>query len=99
MTTVSVHVDHVVAATGTDWSVTFSDLSYSVSLAEDALVNTLVKNISIVNKPTHGVVAVACEIVSGNENGNKIIIIILNNYLRKKKLQISANFENFLFEV
>lgn len=53
---------------GPDSAMTFSDLFYSVSIAEDALVHTLIKNLSIVNKPTE-VVPVSCEIVSGNEHG------------------------------
>ena len=70
VTTVTVFVDHVVAVLSPDSLVmSFSDLSYSVSIAEDALVNTLIKNLSIVNKPAE-VVPVSCEIVSGNDNGN-----------------------------
>ena len=83
VTTVTVFVDHVVAVLSPDSLVmSFSDLSYSVSIAEDALVNTLIKNLSIVNKPAE-VVPVSCEIVSGNDNGN-VFSIKFSIYLKLK---------------
>lgn len=66
-TTVTVSVDHVTANVPQDWQMSFSEMAYSVSISEDALINTLVKNISLVNKPAQ-VIPTSCEIIHGNEN-------------------------------
>lgn len=64
-----VYVDHVVPVLAPDLThVSFSESVYSVSIAEDALANTLVRNLSVVNKPDE-MVPISCEIVSGNDNG------------------------------
>ena len=64
----TVSVDHVTANVPQDWQMSFSEMAYSVSISEDALINTLVKNISLVNKPAQ-VIPTSCEIIHGNENG------------------------------
>ena len=78
--TVTISVDYVTTSFPQDWQMNFSDMIYSVSISEDALVNTLVKNISLVNKPAQ-VLPVSCEIVNGNENGNPSAVtnLLLNS--------------------
>ena len=53
----------------TDWEMGYSELAYSVSVAEDALVNTLIKNISVASNKPGEMVPVSCQIVSGSDNG------------------------------
>lgn len=73
-TSVIVYVDHVAPPLPPDLThVSFSESAYSVSVAEDALVNTLVKNLSIINRP-NDVVPISCEIASGNDNGTVCIV-------------------------
>lgn len=72
LASVTVYVDHVAPLLPPDLThVSFSESAYSVSIAEDALINTLVKNLSIINKPNE-IVPISCEIVSGNDNGMQI---------------------------
>lgn len=78
--TVTVMVDHVTTNVPHDWQMDFSEMAYSVSILEDALVNTLVKNISLVNKPSQ-VLPIYCEIISGNENGNFLALTNLSSVL------------------
>jgi hypothetical protein len=60
-------------------------MTYSVSVAEDALANTLIKNLSVINR-TNDLLPVSCEIVSGNSEGirkqifqylHKMVLIII----------------------
>lgn len=69
MATVIVLVDHVaplIIPEATHMS--FSEMTYSVSVAEDALAQTLIKNLSVINRPNE-LLPVSCEIVSGNSEG------------------------------
>jgi len=59
-------------------SVGFSEMTYSVSVSEDALVHTLIKNLSVLiqqssngvdSVPADGLPAVSCDLASGNELG------------------------------
>lgn len=69
MATVVVLVDHVAPPLPPDVThMSFSEMTYSVSVAEDALVQTLIKNLSVVNRPNE-LLPVSCEIVSGNAEG------------------------------
>lgn len=53
----------------------FSEMAYSVSVSEDALINTLIKNLSVVVTKQSGdhhqpdPVGFTCDIASGNEMG------------------------------
>ena len=67
LTNVTIYVDHV-ATLVPDSGAVFSDVSYAVSIAEDALINTLIKNLTIINKPKD-VSPISCEIIEGNEPG------------------------------
>ena len=104
--TVTVAVEHIVSDVPLDWQMNFSDMAYSVSVSEDALVNTLVKNISVVNKPTQ-VVPISCQIISGNENGKSLSINMASNendlkcntmlqykYLFLLRFEINSAFKN-----
>ena len=69
---VSVVVDQVAqplpsSSGGSGSKMTFSEMAYSVSVAEDALAHTLIKNLTVVNHEPD--VPVSCQIVSGNEMG------------------------------
>lgn len=67
---VSVLVDQValpLAGASISSRMTFSEMAYSVSVAEDALVHTLIKNLTVVNHEPD--VPISCQIVSGNELG------------------------------
>ncbi|XP_046657764.1 cadherin-99C-like isoform X2 [Daphnia pulicaria] len=66
LATVIVLVDHVAPLIQPDVThMSFSEMTYSVSVAEDALANTLIKNLSVINR-TNDLLPVSCEIVSGN---------------------------------
>jgi hypothetical protein len=66
---VIVLVDHVAPLIAPDVThMSFSDMTYSVSVAEDALANTLIKNLSVINR-TNDLLPVSCEIISGNAEG------------------------------
>lgn len=87
--TVTVAVEHIVSDVPLDWQMNFSDMAYSVSVSEDALVNTLVKNISVVNKPTQ-VVPISCQIISGNEND---VFYISNSGERSCELRLKRSLD------
>lgn len=69
MATVIVLVDQVAPPIAPEVThLSFSDMTYSVSVAEDALIHTLIKNLSVVNRPNE-LMPVSCEIISGNAEG------------------------------
>jgi hypothetical protein len=86
LATVIVLVDHVAPLIQPDVThMSFSEMTYSVSVAEDALANTLIKNLSVINR-TNDLLPVSCEIVSGNSEGirkqifqylHKMVLIII----------------------
>lgn len=69
MATVVVLVDHVAPLILPEVThMSFSEMTYSVSVAEDALVQTLIKNLSVINRP-NDLLPVSCQIVNGNADG------------------------------
>ncbi|XP_032795630.2 cadherin-99C isoform X2 [Daphnia magna] len=68
LATVTVLVDHVAPLIAPDVThMSFSEMTYSVSVAEDAHANTLIKYLSVVNR-TNDLLSVSCEIISGNSD-------------------------------
>lgn len=77
-------VDHVAPLIAPDVThMSFSDMTYSVSVAEDALANTLIKNLSVINR-TNDLLPVSCEIISGNAEGKWSFI----NCFKKAKIEL-----------
>lgn len=77
LATVTVLVDHVAPLIAPDVThMSFSEMTYSVSVAEDAHANTLIKYLSVVNR-TNDLLSVSCEIISGNSDGTKINLILI----------------------
>lgn len=62
---VTVYVEHI-ATVPPDSGLGFADGFYTVEVPENALANTLVKSLPIINKP-RGNFPVQCQIVTGNE--------------------------------
>jgi hypothetical protein len=95
LATVIVLVDHVAPLIAPDVThMSFSDMTYSVSVAEDALANTLIKNLSVINR-TNDLLPVSCEIISGNSEGKWSFI---NCFKKPKFVFIYVFFRHILHE-
>lgn len=80
---VTVYVEHI-ATVPPDSGLGFADGFYTVEVPENALANTLVKALPIVNKP-RGNFPVQCQIVTGNEKGH---FYILDNEQRDCEVRV-----------
>lgn len=86
MATVVVLVDHVAPPMQQEVThMSFSEMTYSVSVAEDALIHTLIKNLSVVSRPNE-LLPVSCEIISGNAEGINYNSIVLCNACNIEKV-------------
>jgi protocadherin-15 len=66
LVSLTVHIDHM-AEIAPSSMVGFADSSYTVELPENSPANTLVKLLTIINKPKSVAFPMSCEILSGNE--------------------------------
>ncbi|KAH8032713.1 hypothetical protein HPB51_001411 [Rhipicephalus microplus] len=80
---VTVYVEHI-ATVPPDSGLGFADGFYTVEVPENALANTLVKSLPIINKP-RGNFPVQCQIVTGNEKGH---FYILDNEQRDCEVRV-----------
>ncbi|XP_064458342.1 cadherin-99C-like [Ornithodoros turicata] len=80
---VTVYVEHI-ATVPPDSGLGFADGFYTIELPENALANTLVKTLPIINKPRENF-PVECQIVTGNEKGH---FYVLDNEARDCEIRV-----------
>ncbi|XP_012288920.1 cadherin-99C [Orussus abietinus] len=68
VTTVPIFVRHV-ATVPPEIGLGFAEDSYNVEIPEDAVDNTLIKTLTIINSHAHDATLLRCEVYSGNEEG------------------------------
>lgn len=84
--TVTVYVEHLVTV-APDAGLGFADQHYNVEVEENALANTLVKTLTVINKPK-GNFPIGCEVISGNDDD---YFYVLDNDHRDCELRVKRH--------
>ncbi|XP_043479198.1 cadherin-99C [Leptopilina heterotoma] len=68
MTSVQIFIRHV-ATVAPEIGLGFAEDSYNVDVSEDAVDNSLIKTLTVINSHAHDTTPLKCEIYSGNDDG------------------------------